>query len=274
MASTARRFRFDGFQFDLDTGELTGPTGSTRLQPKPSAMLGLLLSRAGELVTREELQQRLWPETQVEFDQGLNTCVRQIRAALGEDAGEGGRIETLPRRGYRLRVPVEPLEESNRRRPALRWVAALAAMAALAGLGGVLWRASSTVAPTGRTLRVAVLPLEDPGGDENSQRSNDLLTEALVVRLTTAKPRLAVLGPATTSVYRGVDTPHTEIGRALAVDFVVSGGFRSGRFFVQMVRTSDGEHVFAERIDSVTMPDEGAVRTIAAGIVEKLRTLP
>lgn len=279
MASTPRRYRFDEFQFDLDTGELTGPAGTVRLQPKPAAMLSILLSRPGELVTREEFQRQLWPGTQVEFDQGLNYCARQIRAALGEEAGEGGRIETLPRRGYRLKGDVQPLLE-----PASpRWLpwAALLLVFALVVVALAAWQVGgskgkgtegSTVAPARLPIRIAVLPLEDRGGDARSARVNELLTQALVAQLTAADPRLAVLGPATTGVYLGTDTAHTEIGRALQVDFVASGGYRieEGQLFVQMVRTRDGEHVFAQRIESQKPPGDEVVQAIVSGIVRKL----
>jgi DNA-binding winged helix-turn-helix (wHTH) protein/TolB-like protein len=268
--------RFDGFQLDLDTGELTGPGGTSRLQPKPAEMLGLLLSRAGALVTREELQRRLWPETTVDFDQSLNTCVRQIRAALGEGAGDGSRIETLPRRGYRLRVGVEPVLDAGarRRRGALGVLVCVGLAVALAAwwAGGGRRSAAAAGASDAATPRIAVLPLEDPGAGGGAARVNDLLTESLVVQLTAADPRLAVLGPATTGIYRGTQVAHTEIGSVLDVDFVVSGGYRAeeGVFFVQMIRARDGDHVFATRIDSREAPGDDAVREIVGGIVDEL----
>jgi DNA-binding winged helix-turn-helix (wHTH) protein/TolB-like protein len=267
MTTPAPPIRFDGFRFDPETGELAGPGGSSRLQPKPAAMLALLLARPGELVTREELRRELWPETTVDFDQSLNTCVRQIRVALGEEAGEGSRIETLPRRGYRLRASVEaaPAIDARRGRPVVGIVLALAVVAIVAA---TWWKAGRTTPAPPRSIRIAVLPLEDRGGDARSARVNDLLTDALVARLTAAAPRLSVLGPATTEVHRGTDLPHTEIGRALDVDLVVSGGYRAqeGLLFVQVVRTRDGEHVFAQRVDAPTTPGDAAVQGIVAGI--------
>jgi DNA-binding winged helix-turn-helix (wHTH) protein/TolB-like protein len=265
MTIPPRPVRFDGFRFDPDTGELAGPGGTSRLQPKPAAMLALLLSRAGELVTREELRRELWPGTTVDFDQSLNTCVRQIRAALGEESFEGSRIETLPRRGYRLRASIAgaPPAAAARRRPAL----AVALVLAIAAIAAATWWAL-TGAPA-RPIRIAVLPLEDRGGDDRSVRVNDLLTESLVARLTAAGPRLSVLGPATTEIHRGTETPHTEIGRALGADLVVSGGYRTdeGQLFVQVVRTRDGEHVLARRVDSPTAPGDDAVQEIVESIV-------
>ena len=102
----AQPCRFGDFWFDPASGELKGPAGVSRLQPQVAALLVALLDRAGEVVTRAELQASLWPDTNVEFDDGLNTCMRQLRVALGDDAGAPKYVETLPRRGYRFIAPV------------------------------------------------------------------------------------------------------------------------------------------------------------------------
>ena len=107
-AERSRRFRFGVFELDPRGGELWKAGVRTRLQPQPARVLGLLVSRAGELVTREEIQREVWPEgTFVDFEQSLNFCIRQIRTALGDQAATPRYVETLPRRGYRLLVPVE-----------------------------------------------------------------------------------------------------------------------------------------------------------------------
>ncbi|HEU0093807.1 MAG TPA: winged helix-turn-helix domain-containing protein [Vicinamibacteria bacterium] len=104
----ARRFRFGVFELDPRGGELWKAGVRTRLQPQPARVLSLLVSRCGELVTREEIQREVWPEgTFVDFEQSLNFCIRQIRTALGDQAATPRYVETLPRRGYRLLVPVE-----------------------------------------------------------------------------------------------------------------------------------------------------------------------
>jgi eukaryotic-like serine/threonine-protein kinase len=104
----SRRFRFGIFELDPRGGELWKAGVRTRLQPQPARVLTLLVSRSGELVTREEIQREVWPEgTFVDFEQSLNFCIRQIRTALGDQAATPRYVETLPRRGYRLLVPVE-----------------------------------------------------------------------------------------------------------------------------------------------------------------------
>jgi len=101
------RFNFGPFELYPGTGELLKTGVKTKLQPQPFRLLLLLVSRPGELVTREEIREDLWSEgTTVEFDQSLNSCIRQIRSVLEEDVHELRFIETLPKRGYRFIAPV------------------------------------------------------------------------------------------------------------------------------------------------------------------------
>ena len=103
--------RFDGFEFDPATGELTGGGRQVRLEPQPAKVLALLVERAGELVGHEELRRRVWAEeTFVDFERGLRYCIGHIRSALGDTAEAPAFIETLPRRGYRFLPPVDGRE--------------------------------------------------------------------------------------------------------------------------------------------------------------------
>ena len=107
-ATRGQRFRFAQFELDLDARELLRNGRPVRIQPQPLRVLEILVVRPGTLVTREELRQRIWDEaTYVEFDQGLNYCIRQIRLALGDDAATPVFIETLKKRGYRFTARVE-----------------------------------------------------------------------------------------------------------------------------------------------------------------------
>jgi cholera toxin transcriptional activator len=99
----SRVARFGVFELDLTAGELRKSGVKLRLQGQPFQVLALLLERAGEVVTREELQQKLWPsDTFVDFDHSLNTAVNKVREALGDSASSPRYIETLARRGYRF----------------------------------------------------------------------------------------------------------------------------------------------------------------------------
>jgi DNA-binding winged helix-turn-helix (wHTH) protein/tetratricopeptide (TPR) repeat protein len=100
--------RFDGFELDTRTGELTSDGGKIPLQDQPFQILKLLTERPGEVVTREEIRRRLWPDdTVVEFENAVNAAIKKLRIALGDSAEEPRYVETLRRRGYRLMVPAE-----------------------------------------------------------------------------------------------------------------------------------------------------------------------
>src|ERR1700688_4609198 len=101
-----RRLKFGVFEADLRAGELTKQGKRLSLQEQPFRLLALLLEKPGELVTREELQRRLWPQTTVDFDHGLNKAISKIRDALGDSAEHPRFIETVARRGYRFLADV------------------------------------------------------------------------------------------------------------------------------------------------------------------------
>lgn len=101
------RYRFGEFEFDSATGEVRTADRCVRLRPQPARVLEHLLERPGGFVSRAELQRALWPAgTFVQFDHGLNSCIRQIRAALGDNRAGPGYVETLVKRGFRFNVPV------------------------------------------------------------------------------------------------------------------------------------------------------------------------
>jgi len=166
--STSARYSFGVFEFDAGTLELRKRGLLVRVRPQSLKLLALILSRAGELVSRDEIRAALWGgDTFVDFDQGVNHCIKQLRGALGDDADSPRFVETLPRRGYRFIAPVTihdprpasdeavhvgpviaPLEQvvhaasesdGARRRPYLTRATILALSAAVIGL--VLWLA-------------------------------------------------------------------------------------------------------------------------------------
>ncbi len=121
MAETRqeRRYRFGMFEADGATGELRRRGVRVKLNAQPFQLLLLLLNRAGELVTREEIAQELWPDgTFVDFEHGLNSAVNRIREALGDAASNARFVETLARRGYRFVAPVERIEAGTDPTPA------------------------------------------------------------------------------------------------------------------------------------------------------------
>src|SRR6188472_2455602 len=125
MDSPPRRtVRFGMFEVDLVSRELRRAGRPVGLQEQPFRLLLALLERPAEIVTRAELREKLWGETHVDFEEGLNTAVRKLRDALGDSASNPRFIETLPRRGYRFIAPVEsvadpaPVPEESKPDPA------------------------------------------------------------------------------------------------------------------------------------------------------------
>jgi DNA-binding winged helix-turn-helix (wHTH) protein len=145
--------RFGVFDFNAATGELRKRGIKLKLQQQPREILGILLERAGEVVTREELQHGLWPaDVHLDFDTAINTSVRKLREVLGETADSPRYIETLPRRGYRFIAPVsreslqfsgiqtEPTVPAPSKRVSRRlWLIALPAVSLIAIAVGIMF---------------------------------------------------------------------------------------------------------------------------------------
>ena len=124
---SSRLVRFGTFEVDLQAGELRKSGVKLKLTGQPFQVLTILLERPGEVVTREELQKRLWPDTFVDVDHNLNTAINRIREVLGDSAESPRFVETLPRRGYRFIAAVEGA------RAAARWLRRSAGVASAVG---------------------------------------------------------------------------------------------------------------------------------------------
>src|SRR5215467_9893301 len=107
MSESATILRFDVFELDTAAGELRRNGDRVKLPPQPFRVLEMLVRRGGEVLTRADIRERIWSDSFVDFEQGLNFCIRQIREALGDTAEAPRFIETMPRRGYRFLLPVE-----------------------------------------------------------------------------------------------------------------------------------------------------------------------
>jgi DNA-binding winged helix-turn-helix (wHTH) protein len=105
--ASRRIVRFAVFEFDPEIGELRKHGLRIKLKGQPISVLAMLIEHAGEVVTREELQKRLWPaDTFVDFEHSLNAAIKRLRAALGDSADAPRYVETLPRQGYRFIAPL------------------------------------------------------------------------------------------------------------------------------------------------------------------------
>src|SRR5258705_1598653 len=153
----AGRVRLGVFEVDLRSGELHKQGIKIKLHDQPFQVLAMLLEHPGELVTREQLHQTLWPaDTFVDFDVGLNSAIKRLRDALGDSAEEPGYIETLPRRGYRFIAPLADRPEQGTpetRGPAEPATELHAAMEAMDSPGS---SASPAPAPGARGVRIGL----------------------------------------------------------------------------------------------------------------------
>jgi eukaryotic-like serine/threonine-protein kinase len=180
--------RFGSFELDLQQGKLSKSGIRIRLQEQPLQILALLLQHPGQLVTREEIRQKLWErDTFVEFDDALNTAVRKLRAALNDSADNPRFLETVPRRGYRFIAPVAPTSESQPVAPAkpvapqrnlYLWVAALLVVA-VAGVAGYRRFHRRALQITSRDTIV----LADFANSTGDTVFDDALKQALAVEL-------------------------------------------------------------------------------------------
>jgi len=220
--------RFDGFELDSSSGELRSGPSRLVLQPQPFKVLELLAARSGCLVTREEIRRQLWSTgTFVDFEGGLNYCVRQIRKALGEDARKPRYIETLHRRGYRFLAPVSRIDEPTR----TRFIPALSGC--------------QVVSPC---IRLAVLPFSDLSCSRNEAFLADGITELLITYLS-ANSSLRVVSRTTIMQYKNSGKSLCRIGRELGVDRVLEGavlhsGMRA-RITARLIDTSTDKNEWA-----------------------------
>jgi TolB-like protein len=187
--------RFGVFEFDPKSEELFKQGRRVRLSSQPARILGLLLQRPGEVVTREELRQTLWPaDTHVNFDQSLNAAVKRLRHALGDSPENSIFIETMARRGYRFIAPSNAPGRSDL--PSTR--------------------------PVHSVTSVAVLPFENATADSDADYLVDGLTEGLINALSRL-PALRVLARNTVFRYRGKPVDCRILGRKLSVGAVLHG---------------------------------------------------
>lgn len=253
--------RFGRFEADLRHGTLVREGTLVKLQPQPFKVLALLLRRAGEVVTRDEIRLEVWGEdTFVNFDQGLAYCLNQIRGALGEQAQAAQYVQTLPRRGYRFLAPVSwvggavtppvPLRE-DRPLPK-RGLAAAIALAALAAIVAV--RAGPTPAAGQARALVAVLPFEELGPETSAQRLGDGMTEEMITEIGRIVPeRVGVIARTSAMRYKDARPDLERLRDELGVDHVLEGTVqRSGdrvRVTARLVRVADRAQMWARTYD-------------------------
>jgi TolB-like protein/DNA-binding winged helix-turn-helix (wHTH) protein/Flp pilus assembly protein TadD len=298
------RLRFGVFELDLRAGELRKHGLRVRLQEQPFQVLAMLVEQPGEVVSREDLQKKLWPvDTFVDFDHGLNKAISKIREALSDSAESPRFVETVARRGYRFLAEVKvadafpvgstelaavphPVAEAGDRRdlagqPAMpkhflssvAWkISAFVLLLLVVSLSA--WKLHSRNRPSPVIRSLAVLPLESLSNDASQDYFADGMTDELISDLGQISA-LRVISRTSVMVYKHVRKPLPQIARELNVDAVVEGTvLRSGdkvRITAQLIDASSDKHLWSQSYegelrDTLTLQSE-----VARAIADQIR---
>jgi len=282
----------------MRSGELWKHGRKVRLEGQPIQILICLLENPGELVTRDELRQRLWPaDTYGNFEDGLNAAVKRLRQALNDSAGNPRFIETLPRRGYRFLAPVQAVNAAEDVPNLIETPPAEPAPEAgeLPEAKGVLWSpfwkrsgltlllvlGISTVwmlrpknGPALVIRSLAVLPLENLSHDPTQDYFADGMTDELITELGQIS-ELRVISRTSAMAYKGARKPLPQIARELNVDAVIEGTvLRSGdqvRITAQLIEALADKHLWAQSYEGDVHQTLALQRQVARAIAEEIQ---
>ena len=306
IARSGTVLRFGSYEADLAIGELRKGGLKIKLQKQSFDLLAILLERPGEVVTREELREKLWPaDTFVDFDNSLNAAVSKIRQALCDSADSPRFLETLARRGYRFLTPVErlrPEPPTQAPAPALNETLEVSRpdiqapglhlsrsprsmvlvvlgviVAALAAL--FVWR-QPWPERSGATLghapirSLAVLPLQNLSSDTEQEYFADGMTDALIGELAHIN-ELRVISETSSMQYKRTRPPLSQIARELKVEALVEGTvLRSGkrvRISAQLIETAGDRHLWARSYERDLDDILALQRDVARDIAQEIR---
>ena len=298
--------RFGTYEIALQSGELRKAGLRIKVQQQPLRLLEILVEHPGEVVTREELRSRIWPnESFGDFDQAVNVAIAKLRGALGDSADNPRYIETLPRRGYRFIAPVSIVNPTNdlqlacdipsriigrssiqdpaaatRARHSTRpaWKTLSLATVLLLSIFMVcvfLWRSRQPVNALiyGPVRSLAVLPLENLSNNSEDYFA-DGMTDELITDLAQISA-LRVISRTSVMPYKGVRKPLPQIARELTVDAVVEGTvLRSGnhvRITAQLIRAPVDKHLWAESYEGEVGDTFALQKKVARAIADQIR---
>jgi TolB-like protein/DNA-binding winged helix-turn-helix (wHTH) protein/Flp pilus assembly protein TadD len=298
------RLRFGVFEVDLRAGELRKHGLRVRLQEQPFQVLAMLLERAGQVVTREALQKKLWPaDTFVDFDHGLNKAVNKIRDALGDSAESPRFVETVARRGYRFLAEVKSTDEASlrspefapprplapqtadrgeltdaaampqRRLPPLAWkISVFVLLAAIATFAA--WKIHSRNRSASAIHSLAVLPLESLSNDASQDYFADGMTDELISDLGQISA-LRVISRTSVMAYKHARKPLPQIARELNVDAIVEGTvLRSGdqvRITAQLIDAAADKHLWSQSYEGELKDTLALQNQVARAIADQIR---
>ncbi len=265
-------YEFGPYRLNPVQGTLFDGTRKISLTPKAFQTLLVLVERRGEVVTKEELLNKVWPGTFVE-EATLAQNIFTLRKQLQEDGAEAQYIETIPKRGYRFiatvrldqhsteplslqpinKVPLQVPVQSRTRVRSL-WAVVVAATLLILGAAGYWFGRARVSRSERRRVMLVVLPVQNLTGDPAREYVSDGLTEEIIAQLGELSPqRLGVIARTSSMAYKGVEKTAGQIGRELRVDYLLECSVRGSgerlRVTVQLIRTRDETHLWAENYD-------------------------
>ncbi len=299
--------RFGTYEVSFQSGDVRKSGLRIRVQQQPMKLLEILLEHPGEVVTRDELRSRVWPnESFGDFDQALNIAIGKLRSALGDSAENPRFIETLPKRGYRFIAGVSVVDADARPKkqellagdlpatdPGLkirdaglavapdrqlsptRWVIGALALVIIISLSILsVWRFRSR-APASTGIRsLAVLPLDNLSGDASQNYFADGMTDELITDLAQISA-LRVISRTSVMVYKGARKPLPQIARELNVDAVVEGTvLRSGdqvRITAQLIEAATDKHLWSQSYEGELRDTLALQNRVASAIADQIR---
>jgi DNA-binding winged helix-turn-helix (wHTH) protein/TolB-like protein len=267
-------YRFGVFEFDGDTKELRKNGRVVAIEPQPAKALALLLSRGGEVVSREELRDAVWgKDTHVDFDRGLAYCVSQVRTALG-DSGDNPRfVQTIPKQGFKFIAPVSTTgtapDEKSPRIP-FAFLGAIAILVAGLATAWLVTRPHVEPPPASKQTIIAVSIFDNETGNAEYDRLVAGLSDLVVERLTRVAPdRIAVVGNAAILRQPRNIRNLQAIAQNLEADYVLLGQLQKGetglRFITHFIRLGDEAHLKANRL----VMKDGGVAGLEDAVVQE-----
>jgi len=237
LPNSPHRVYFGIFEVDLRTGEIWKSGRKLKLTGQPFSILTILLERPGDVITREEFQRRLWPDTIVDVDHNLNTAINKIRETLADSAERPRFVETLPRRGYRFIARVGSADSET------------SAKFTDATVHPRSRTKNSSGAPAEDGFWIAVVPLKLSDADANLADRAMALIEEIVTGLSRFS-YLRVISLSSTSQYAGKSVDVRAVGQELGARYIIEGSLRHAgtrvRVAVQLTDCNSGAHLWAE----------------------------
>jgi TolB-like protein/DNA-binding winged helix-turn-helix (wHTH) protein len=280
----AELMKFDEFELDCAGFELRRAGRVIKLEKRPLELLIFLAEQSGQLVTRQQIADRLWgKDVFLDTEHGVNTAVRKIRTALRDDFEQPRFIQTITGKGYRFVAPVSTAEppgvtpqpaeadtpfippkitisevkgdRSPDKRSRIGIAVVIAVVVVLPLLAYLAWRQTHVIrSATSPQLMLAVLPFENLSGDPNQEYFSDGLTEEMIAQVGALSPdRLGVIARTTSMAYKHTSKSVRQIGDELGVDYILESSVRRDgnqlRVSAQLIRTHDQVHIWAQSYD-------------------------